>query len=78
MSHQDMKSEGINHQAIKQAVDQLIPASLSRCLKVRAGATWKSRTLAVAAFIWGCLSQGPLEERFTLARNVADKMFRCF
>lgn len=78
MSHQDRKSEPINHQAIKQAVDRLMPPALFRKLRVRQGATWKARMLAVAAFIWGCLNEGTLEGRFTLARSVADKVFRWF
>lgn len=78
MSRQDRKSEGINHEAIKQAINLLMPAVLFRSLSIRVGATWRGRMLAVAAFIWGCLSEGPLEERFLLARQIADKWFRWF
>lgn len=78
MSHQDRKCEAINDQAIKQAVDWLMPAGMFRGMRVRRGATWKARMLAVAAFIWGCLSTGPMEDRFTLARSIADKLFRWF
>jgi hypothetical protein len=78
MSHQDMESEVINHQALKQAIDLLMPAAAFRSVKVRAGATWKARMLATAAFVMGCMSIGPLDERFGRARRIADKMFRSF
>jgi IS4 transposase len=76
MSHQDMTSKTINHQAIKQAIDLLMPAALFGGMQVRRGARWKVRMLAVAAFLWGCLSTDTLEERFSLARDLADKLFR--
>ena len=79
MSHQDRTSGiDINHQSIKQAVDWLLPAMLFRGLTVRAGALWKPRMLAVAAFVWGCLEAETLNGRFELARNVAKKIFRWF
>lgn len=76
MSHQDTKSEASNHQAIKQGIDFLIPVGLFRGLKVRAGAAWRPRMLVVAAFLWGCLSEGPLGQRFARARDVTGKIFR--
>jgi hypothetical protein len=78
MSHQDVKSEGINREAVKQAIDVLLPTSLFRTFAVRKGATWRGRILATAAFLWGCLNQGTLEQRFVLARNIAGKIFHWF
>jgi hypothetical protein len=65
MSHQDRTSDiVINHETIKQAVDWLLPPSLFVRMKVRKGATWSARMLAVAALLWGTSDRSTLKDCF--------------
>jgi Transposase DDE domain len=76
MSHQDRMSQSIaNHQVLKQVVDWLLPPALFVGLKVRRGASWKARMLAVAALLWGASTDDTLEGRFERARKIVDKIF---
>lgn len=78
MSHQDMELDTINHKAIKQVGDRLMPPAAFRSETIRKGATWRFRMIAMAAFLWGCQSEGTLDSRFELARDLAAKIFRWF
>lgn len=77
MSHQDRTSKiVVNHQTIKQVVDQLVPARLFIGMKVRQGSLWKPRLLAVAALLWACSDLSTLKERFHHARKIVNRIFR--
>ena len=77
MSHQDRMSDiVINHQTIKQVVDWLLPPALFVGMKVRRGATWLPRTLAVTALIWATLGLENLTACFEQARKITKKIFR--
>ena len=77
MSHQDRMSDiVINHETIKQAVDWLLPPLLFVRMKVRKGATWSARMLAVAALLWATSDRPTLTSRFDHARKIVKKMFR--
>jgi len=77
MSHQDRTSDiVINHETIKQAVDWLLPPLLFVRMKVRKGATWSARMLAVAALLWATSDRPTLKDRFEHARKIVKKVFR--
>lgn len=77
MSHQDRMSDiVINHQTIKQVVDWLLPPALFVGMKVRRGATWLPRMLAVTALIWAMLGLENLTVCFEQARKITKKIFR--
>jgi len=77
MSHQDRMSDiVINHQTIKQVVDWLLPPALFVGMKVRQGATWLPRMLAVTALIWATLGLENLTACFEQARKITKKIFR--
>ena len=77
MSHQDrMSNIVINHQTIKQVVDWLLPPGLFVGMKVRGGASWKPRMLAVAALLWATSEGTHLKDRFERARKIVKKVFR--
>lgn len=77
MSHQGRRSDiVINHQTIKQVVDWLFVPRVFAGMTVRAGATWKPRMLAIAAFLWATLDLTNLKDRFELARKIVNKVFR--
>ena len=77
MSHQGRRSDiVVNHQTIKQVVDWLFVPRLFAGMSVRAGATWKPRMLAIAAFLWAMLDQTNLKDRFERGRKIVNKVFR--
>ena len=77
MSQQDRTSDiVINHQVIKQVGDWLVTRSVFAGMKVRRGATWKPRLLAMAALLWALGDEVNLTDRFLLARKVVAKIFR--
>jgi hypothetical protein len=77
MSHQDRTSDiVINHQTIKQVVDWLLPPALFAGMKVRRGATWLPRMLAVTALIWATWGLENLTACFEQARKITKKVFR--
>ena len=77
MSHQDRTSDiVINHETIKQAVDWLLPPLVFVGMKVRKGATWSVRMLAVAALLWGMSDRPTLTGCFEHARKIVKKVFR--
>ena len=77
MSHQDRTSDiVINHETIKQAVDWLLPPSLFDRMKVRKGATWSVRMLAVAALLWATSNRPTLKDCFEHGRKIVKKVFR--
>ena len=77
MSHQDRMSDiVINHQTIKQVVDWLLPPVLFARIKVRRGATWLPRMLAVTALVWATSGLENLTACFEQARKITKKIFR--
>ena len=53
MSHQDRASKiVVNHQTIKQVVDQLLSARLFIGMKVRTGSLWKSLEVSGSLGCW--------------------------
>jgi hypothetical protein len=77
MSHQDRMSDiVINHQTIKQVVDWLLPPALFASMKVRRGAKWLPRMLAVTALVWATSALGNLTSCFQHARKITQKIFR--
>lgn len=77
MSHQDKKSTCItNHRAIKQVVDELLPATIFRGINKRNTTTWLPRMLAVAAVLWAGGDEPTLGDRFEQARKIVKKIFR--
>lgn len=77
MSHQDRTSDiVINHETIKQVVDWLLAPALFAGMKVRGGATWKPRMLAVAALLWATSELTNLQARFAQSRKIVKKVFR--
>ena len=76
MSHQDREPIVINHQAIKQVVDWLIPPAVLAGSRARKDAKWRPRMLAVAALLWATSEVTNLKGRFNQARKIAHKVFR--
>ena len=66
----------VNHVAIKQAVDWLLPAKRFAGMEVREGARWKPRMLAVCALLWVCSDLDTLTGRFLAARKIVGQIFR--
>jgi len=53
MSHQTPRDTiTTNYRAIKQVIDWLLPTASFARMKVRKGAHWKPRVLAVTALLW--------------------------
>jgi len=79
MSHQDRKFKEeivVNHQSIRQAVDELFTAKAFRGVKARKGSRWTPRMLVVVALFWAWSRAGGLTERFREACKLAGKIFR--
>jgi hypothetical protein len=77
MSHQGRVSNIIvNHQTIKQVVDEFFPSGLFVGMKTRSGASWKVRMLTVAALVWAISGMETLTDRFKQARKIVAKVFR--
>jgi len=79
MPHQDRKSKErivVNHRALGQAVNGVLPAEAFRGLRVRKGATWGPRMLAAVAVLWAWSKAEGLKERFQEARKLGKKIFR--
>jgi hypothetical protein len=77
MSHQDRScSLVINHQTLKQVIDWLLAPSVFTSLRGSRLATWKPRMLAAAALLWATSELPTLQDRFTQARKIVQKMFR--
>ena len=76
MSHQDRAPAiVVNHQSIKQVVDWLLMPALFAGMRVRPGANWKPRMLAVAALLWATSDLRNLKDRFDQARGIVKKVF---
>jgi len=75
MSHQDRKIV-INHRTIKQVVDWLLLPALFSRMRVRKGASWKPRMLAVVALLWAMSPESNLKDRFEQGRKIVNKIFR--
>ena len=77
MSHQDGTNEIIvNHEVLKQVVDELMPAKLFRGISCRSDATWKPRRVVVAVLFLLTSGEKTLSRGFTLCRKVVAKIFR--
>jgi hypothetical protein len=77
MSHQDGTNEIIvNHQVLKQVVDELMPAQVFRGVSCRADATWKPRMVVVAVLFLLTSGEKTLSRGFTWGRKVVAKIFR--
>ena len=77
MSHQDRTTEiVVNHESVKQAVDELLPPKLFRKIETRDNSKWKPRMLAAAALFVVTGGQSTLTSAFELARKIVMKIFR--
>lgn len=77
MSHQDRSDPlVINHQTLKQVIDWLLPPTIFASIPGRKVATWKPRMLAAAALVWATSELNTLQDRFTQARKLIEKVFR--
>ena len=77
MSHQDQDSGiVINHQDIKQVIDEFFPANLFARKKPGQKGFWTSRWLAITAFLWVLSPKTGLIKAFGHARKILGKMFR--
>jgi hypothetical protein len=76
MSHQDGNEIIVNHQVLKQVVDELIPAKQFRGIACRADATWKPRMVVVAVLFLLTSGEKTLSRGFTFCRKVVAKIFR--
>jgi hypothetical protein len=55
MSHQDRKSKArivVNHESLKQAVNELFTVKAFRRVKARRGSKWTARMLVTVALFW--------------------------
>jgi hypothetical protein len=77
MSQQD-RSNGIivNHQVMKQVIDELVPPKLFRGIACRSDAKWKPRMLVVAVLFLLTSGEKTLGRGFKLSRKVVAKIFR--
>ena len=75
MSQQDNEII-INHEVLKQVVDEFMPAKLFRKIPCQKDATWKPRMLVAAVLFLVTSGKGTLSGGFTLARKVVAKIFR--
>lgn len=77
MPQQDRTSDiVINHESLKQAFDWLLPRELFAGMKVRDGAAWTVRMIAVTAILWAISELPTLTGRFGQARKIVGKIFR--
>lgn len=77
MSHQDGMNEIIvNHQVMKQVVDEVLPAKLFRGIRSRPKASWKPRMVVVGVLFLLTSGEKTLGRGFELARKVVAKIFR--
>lgn len=77
MSQQD-RSSGIivNHQVMKQVIDELVPPKLFRGIACRSDAKWKPRMLVVAVLFLLTSGEKTLSRGFKLSWKVVAKIFR--
>ena len=66
----------INHQVLKQVVDELAPATLFRGISCRADAKWKPRMVVAAVLFLLTSGERTLSRAFTRSRKVVAKIFR--
>jgi hypothetical protein len=77
MAHQDQPCPlVINHQTLKQVIDWVLAPAVFAHVRGRRQATWKPRLLAAAAWLWATSEASTLQERFTQARKIIQKVFR--
>jgi hypothetical protein len=79
MSHQDRKSKTrivVNHESLKQAVNELFTTKAFRQVKARRGSKWTARMLVTTALFWACSGCTGLKERFQQAAKLAGKILR--
>jgi len=76
MSHQD-GGKGIvtDREALRQVINELLPASVFRGLQTRPDASWKPRILAIVACLWAMSDRQNLTDRFDDARRIGQEMF---
>lgn len=79
MSHQDRKLKTrivVNHESLKQAVNELFTTKAFRQVKARRGSKWTARMLVTTALFWACSGCTGLKERFQQAAKLAGKILR--
>ena len=79
MSHQDRKSKTrivVNHESLKQAVNELFTTKTFRRVQARKGSKWTARMLVTVALFWAWSGCTGLKERFQQAAKVAGKILR--
>lgn len=77
MSQQDRSNEIIvNHEVMKQVVDEVLPAKLFRGIASRSSATWKPRMVVACVLFLLTSGEKTLGKGFELARKVVAKVFR--
>lgn len=79
MSHQDRKSKTrivVNHESLKQAVNELFATKTFRQVKARKGSKWTARMLVTVALFWAWSGCTGLKERFQQAAKLAEKILR--
>jgi hypothetical protein len=77
MPHQDTDGHTApapHHQALKQALDWLLPSAPLSDLTFRRDCTWTPKNLIVTALLWAWSDERSLTERFSLARKVLIAM----
>ena len=79
MSHQDRKSKTrivVNHESLKQAVNELFTTKTFRRVQARKGSKWTARMLVTVTLFWAWSGCTGLKERFQQAAKVAGKILR--
>jgi len=77
MSHQDRTTDiVINHQVVKQVIDEIVAPALLAGIKTRSGGKWKPRMVAAVALLWAASGLQNLKDRFKEARKIVTKIFR--
>ena len=79
MSHQDRKSKTrivVNHESLKQAINELFTTKTFRQVKARKGSKWTARMLVTVALFWAWSGCTGLKERFQQAAKLAGKILR--
>ena len=77
MSHQGRTTDiVINHQVVKQVVDEIVAPALLAGIKTRSGGKWKPRMVATVALLCAASGLQNLKDRFKEARKIVTKIFR--